>query len=143
LPGHTAIITLLLIGIGTSTWQAVRATAAESQVKTHLQEAIRQTVRAKDAENLANERLAKITDEKKRADNASAVANAVNDFLLNDLLRQAGSTAQADSLAVPNPNLTMKEALDRASERISRRANSMCAGIPKPPPRMVRSVLFR
>jgi tetratricopeptide (TPR) repeat protein len=45
----------------------------------------------------------------------------VNDFLQNDLLSQASSEAQEKSGFAPNPQLTIREALDRASERIGNR----------------------
>jgi len=51
----------------------------------------------------------------------AAIAKAVNDFLVTDLLRQADSRAQADAKAAPNPNLKVREALDRAGEKVGTR----------------------
>ena len=58
---------------------------------------------------------------RRQADEQAAVAKAVNDFLQNDLLRQANSRAQADAQFKADPNLTVREALQRASERIGGR----------------------
>ncbi len=88
-----AIILLLVGGIAASMWQAARAMKAEKIAK----------------------------GEKQRADEEAAITKAVNEFLQHDLLVQAGSRAQADSGAAPNPNLTVREALDRAAARIENR----------------------
>ena len=53
-----------------------------------------------------------------RANRAAAVAEAVNDFLQNDLLAQAGASAQSGSSTKPDPDLKVRTALDRAAERI-------------------------
>ncbi|HEY1239847.1 MAG TPA: serine/threonine-protein kinase [Bryobacteraceae bacterium] len=58
--------------------------------------------------------------EKKHADAESATAAAVNDFLRNDLLAQA-SPNQAGPNDKPNPDLTVRAALDRAAARIPAR----------------------
>ena len=50
-----------------------------------------------------------------------AIARAVNEFLQHDLLRQAHSGAQAENGFAPRPNLTVREALDRAAARIQDR----------------------
>jgi tetratricopeptide (TPR) repeat protein len=49
---------------------------------------------------------------------AEQAAQAVSDFLQNDLLAQAGAYAQADRAATPDPDLTVRTALDRAAQRI-------------------------
>jgi serine/threonine protein kinase/tetratricopeptide (TPR) repeat protein len=48
----------------------------------------------------------------------SAVAHAVSDFLQNDLLAQASANNQSGSGATPDPDLTVRTALDRAAGRI-------------------------
>jgi serine/threonine protein kinase len=55
---------------------------------------------------------------RKTATEQAAIAKAVNDFLRNDLLRQAESREQADRGFASQPDLTMKEALRRAGERV-------------------------
>jgi eukaryotic-like serine/threonine-protein kinase len=78
-----AVFLVLVAGVITSTWQAVKARRAEAQAKQQ-----------------------------------SAIAQAVNDFLRNDLLAQASSSAQSGLIARPDPDLKVRTALDRAAERI-------------------------
>ncbi len=56
-----------------------------------------------------------------RADDEARIARAVSDFLQQDLLTQASSTAQANQGFAADPNLTVREALDRAAARIGHR----------------------
>jgi tetratricopeptide (TPR) repeat protein/tRNA A-37 threonylcarbamoyl transferase component Bud32 len=58
------------------------------------------------------------TREARRADAEAATANAVNNFLQNDLLAQASATAQASPGAKPDPDLKVRTVLDRAAARI-------------------------
>jgi len=53
-----------------------------------------------------------------RARRAEASANAINDFLQNDLLAYASSSNPAGSNTKADPDLTMRTALDRAAARI-------------------------
>jgi hypothetical protein len=55
---------------------------------------------------------------RRRANEQSAITKAVNDFLMDDLLRQADSLSQAHAGFTPDPNLTVREALDRAANNI-------------------------
>ncbi|HXS94622.1 MAG TPA: serine/threonine-protein kinase [Candidatus Limnocylindrales bacterium] len=54
-----------------------------------------------------------------RASRAEAEARAVNDFLQNDVLAQAGASTQAGPGAKPDPDLKVRTALDRAAGHIS------------------------
>jgi len=54
-----------------------------------------------------------------RASREAAVAQAVNDFLQNDMLAQASSSTQAKLRVKPDPDLKVRTALDRAAARIS------------------------
>jgi eukaryotic-like serine/threonine-protein kinase len=65
--------------------------------------------------------LARAVAERQRADEQAAIAKAVNEFLQNDLLKQAVSGEQADRGFEQQPDLTVKEALRRASDRASQR----------------------
>ena len=58
---------------------------------------------------------------RRQADEQAAIAKAVSDFLQNDLLRQADSRVQADARFKADANLTVREALERASQRIGER----------------------
>ena len=63
----------------------------------------------------------RIAKERDRANREAGVANAVNDFLQNDLLAQAGASAQARPDTKPDPDLKVRTALDRAAASIERR----------------------
>jgi eukaryotic-like serine/threonine-protein kinase len=56
--------------------------------------------------------------ESMRANREARVAEAVNNFLQNDLLAQASSSAQSGPNTKPDPDLKVRTALDRAAERI-------------------------
>lgn len=53
-----------------------------------------------------------------RANREAAVAQAVSDFLRNDLLAQASASTQAGPNRKPDPDLKVRTALDRAAEGI-------------------------
>jgi tetratricopeptide (TPR) repeat protein len=53
-----------------------------------------------------------------RASRAQEQAQAVSDFLQDDLLAQAGASAQAGPNSSPDPHLEVRTALDRAAARI-------------------------
>ena len=53
-----------------------------------------------------------------RANREAAVAQAVNDFLQNDLLAQASAAKQSGPRTKPDPDLKVRTALDRAAQRI-------------------------
>jgi len=78
----------------------------------------REAQRARRAEQVSMAERDRATREKQRADEESAVAKAVNDFLQNDLLAQASASAQAGPQALPDPDLKVRTALDRAAARI-------------------------
>ena len=54
-----------------------------------------------------------------RANREAAVAQAVSDFLRNDVLAQASASTQAGPNRKPDPDLKVRAALDRAAERIT------------------------
>jgi serine/threonine protein kinase/tetratricopeptide (TPR) repeat protein len=57
-------------------------------------------------------------EQEREAKEQLALSSTVIDFLLDDLLGQAGSTAQADRRHVPDPNLTVRAALDRSAAAV-------------------------
>ena len=96
-----AIIAVVLVLATTiSTWQAVRAKRAE-----------RQFARERD----------QAQTEKYRADQQAAIAQAVNRFLNEDVLGQANPYAQANLKMPADPDLKVRDALDRAARRIAGR----------------------
>ena len=58
---------------------------------------------------------------KDEAKEQAAIALAVTKFFQNDVIRQADSRQQAERKTEVNPDLTLREALDRAAERIGDR----------------------
>jgi tetratricopeptide (TPR) repeat protein len=90
----------LVAAAAVSTWQAIDANAARK---------------------LADERLHSEKRARTEAATKSAIANAVNSFLLDDLLRQAHRGPQEDSGFGGGQYLTVKEALDRAAATIGQR----------------------
>src|SRR5665213_181049 len=128
-----AIVLLLLGGTLVSTWQAVRATRAQSAARSAKAEADakrafaeRQQSRAEAGEKLAGERLLQVEAQKKKADEEKQIAQEVRHFLQNKLLGQADPRTQADALlrtdgraerATENP--TIRELLDRAATELS------------------------
>jgi serine/threonine protein kinase len=54
-----------------------------------------------------------------RANREAAVAEAVSNFLRNDVLAQASASTQASPSTKPDPDLKVRTALDRAAERIN------------------------
>src|SRR5262249_38098138 len=83
----------LVTATAVSTWQAVRAREAQAHAE---------------------------VAERRAADEA-AIAQAVNDFLQADLLGQVGSLPKSNDEFGGNPNLTVREALDRAAAKIGDR----------------------
>lgn len=69
---------------------------------------------------LAADRLAQVKAEKARADEETAIAKAVDEFLQKDLLEQADIGNQPAGTE-RNRNVTVRELLDRASERLDTR----------------------
>jgi eukaryotic-like serine/threonine-protein kinase len=60
----------------------------------------------------------RISEERDRANREASTAKAVTAFLQDDLLAQASAEGQATPGTAPDPNLTVRAALDRAAERL-------------------------
>ena len=71
--------------------------------------------------DLAEKREKEADKQRAAAEQARAEAQAVNDFLQNDLLRQANSYAQADRNFTPDPDMKVRTLLDRAAAGIGAR----------------------
>lgn len=97
----------LCVAVVGTTWGMMRARAAESAALIDRDAAI------------AARRIAE--EQSSRADNEAAVAKAVVQFLTSDILRQADTQYQAASRFDPEPNLTVRSALDRAAASVDRR----------------------
>jgi tetratricopeptide (TPR) repeat protein len=130
--GVVAVFLALSAGIIASTRQAIRArhaeqtallerdraSAAEHIAKSERDRSLNAEKIATSAESDAVQRQNEAIREKKRADTEAAIAKAVNDFLQQDLLRQASASVQAQPGVPPDPDLKVRTALDRAAARI-------------------------
>ncbi len=90
-------------------YEAKKAGARESL---RAEEEKKQRIRATDAEAKAKENEAKALDQLE-------LANALTDFLTKRILAQASGTVQAEEQYTPKPDLTIREALDRAAKNVS------------------------
>jgi eukaryotic-like serine/threonine-protein kinase len=120
-----AVFVVLLGGILASTREAIRAdrerdraTSAEVAATVERGRALRAERAATGERNRAEQERNHALEETKRADTEVAVAKAVNGFLQNDLLAQAGANAQAGPNTKPDKDLKVRTALDRAAARI-------------------------
>ena len=103
---RVGVVTMLLVamalaaGTGIAPWQATRA---------------------RHAQRIAEGERSRAVIAEQRAVTEASIATAINDFLQHDLLQQVDSGLQRDAGFAPQPNLTVKEALDRASSAIDTR----------------------
>ena len=93
-----AVLLVLAAGVVAATAEAIRANRASQTALLERNRAL---------------------TEKKRADEEAATAKAINNFLQDDLLSQAGARAQANPNTKPDPDLKVRTALDRAAARIT------------------------
>jgi serine/threonine protein kinase len=101
------IATVLVLATAVSTWQALRARAAQHEAEADRREAEAARDRAEAAES--------------RATTEAAIAPAVNDFLQRDLLAQAASAAPPGQEIGADPYLTVRAAVQRAAAQIGQR----------------------
>jgi non-specific serine/threonine protein kinase/serine/threonine-protein kinase len=110
----SAMFLLLVGGVTGTSVGMVRARDAQRAESDRADAEARERARATAAEADARAK------EKDAADSL-ALARAITSFLRSDLLGQAGSHAQAGRRFDPNPNLTVREALDRAAAAVGDR----------------------
>ena len=120
-----AVVIALAVGTIVSTWLALRArdaqrvaVAAERVAAAQRDDATRERNRAIAADAESRRQRDQAVAEQLRADREAAIAAAVSDFLRRDLLAQAGASTQASTSTTPDPDLTVRAALDRAARRI-------------------------
>ncbi|HTT65943.1 MAG TPA: tetratricopeptide repeat protein [Bryobacteraceae bacterium] len=123
--GLMAVFVALIAGVVASATQAMRARNAEraavgerDRAAAAERRATAERDRALSAEGLAQQQRNNAMAERQRADTEAATAKAVADFLQNDLLAQAGATAQARAGIPGDPDLKVRTALDRAAAKI-------------------------
>jgi eukaryotic-like serine/threonine-protein kinase len=138
--GAAAVLVVLVAGIAASTSEAIRASRAELESRRDRDRAIaaekvatgdrdrvlraeraatEERNRAVSAEAEAIRQRNQALAEKRRADDERATAKAVNDFLRNDLLGQANLNNQAGPNTKPDPDLTVRKAMDRAAAGVA------------------------
>jgi serine/threonine protein kinase len=86
-----------------------------------LHRAVRERDEKEQARKAEFEQRQRAEQNEKRADLQAAIAVAINEFLQDDVLRLADSRRQGSRGMSPDPNLTVKEAVRRAAERIEDR----------------------
>lgn len=108
------LLAAVLVGFAGTAWGMFEA-------RRQAEVARQETERKEQA--LAEEAVQRIRAEQSEqvAKNESAIQKAINRFLREDILAQASAFTQSDSIFQPDPDLTVKQALDRASERIGQR----------------------
>ena len=137
-----AVFAVLLAGIAASTSQAVRASRAELEARRDRDrakaaekavtedrdrvlraehDATEERNRAVSAEAQAVRERNQALTEKRRADDEAATAKAVSDFLNIDLLGQANLNNQAGPNTKPDPDLTVRKAMERAAAGVARK----------------------
>jgi tetratricopeptide (TPR) repeat protein len=137
-----AVCAVLLAGMAASTSQAVRASRAELEARRDRDlakaaekaatedrdrvlraehDATEERNRAVSAEAQAVRERNQALTEKRRADDEAATARAVRDFLNMDLLGQANLNNQAGPNTKPDPDLTVRQAMERAAAGVARK----------------------
>jgi tetratricopeptide (TPR) repeat protein len=111
----------LIAATAVSVWQAAVAREAQYQAEADRTQAEIERDRARSAERQAKSDQDRAQEAERHAATEAAIARAVNDFLQGDLLRQVNSAPQDEMEARGNPNLTVKEALDRAAAKVADR----------------------
>ncbi len=140
------VFATLVAGIAATSWEAVRADRAEQTALLARDRATSAELRATDERDRATAAERRATDERdralraeesatreriraeqernsaleaaRRADRQAAIATATTAFLQDDLLNQASTRQQAAQNLTPDPNLTVRAALDRAAARL-------------------------
>jgi non-specific serine/threonine protein kinase/serine/threonine-protein kinase len=108
------ILGALVAAIAVSAWQAVVAREAQYQAESDRD-------RAQSAERKSKADQERAQAAERHAATEAAIAQAVNDFLQTDLLGQATTSPLSGQKIEGKPNLTVREALDRAAARIGTR----------------------
>lgn len=121
-----ALVFLSLVGgfVGTTMGlfeaqkQEKLATRAGKLANRRLTQVAQQKLLAEQAGDLARERLVQIKIEKQRADDETAIARAVGDFLQDGILGQLETSLKTDPTFRADPNLTLRTILDRAAAQV-------------------------
>jgi len=116
-----SVLAVLVLGIIGTTVGLVRVEAArESEATQHLA-AVGQAEKAVAAEKRAEAELVNANVARDRAERENLASSALASFLHYDMLGAADISKQSNWHEVVNPDLTVREALDRAASRIDER----------------------
>jgi non-specific serine/threonine protein kinase/serine/threonine-protein kinase len=144
-----AVAAALVLGLIGTTWQAIRASRAESRAVANEQRAVsseqlaiqegdqkeaarREALEMAEKANqmAAAERAAREGEAAQRrvaeesamkAQRESEIAEAINLFLLEDILALSDSAAQVELGITPDPNIRIRDALDRSAQLLDER----------------------
>jgi eukaryotic-like serine/threonine-protein kinase len=124
---RVAIATAVLVGMaliggtGVSLWQAAQARKAQRKAQAAEARATTEAATARRAETRAAKEARAAREAERHAATQGAIAQAVNDFLQDDLLGNAGHSSRVAQEFEGDSLLTVSEALDRAAARIGHR----------------------
>jgi hypothetical protein len=123
--GLVLAASLVVLALFGTTFALIEAKRQEGLALTaQQQEGERAEAEAKERRRAVTAEAEALAQKKQAETNAAEakdkleLATAVTEFLQIDLLGQAGSKAQADHTFEPDPNLTIREALDRAAATV-------------------------
>lgn len=118
----TAIVLIaLVLGLVSTTLQAIRAMNAEELAETRLTNEKEARKAAEAAKQLADQEADRATAQTKLAKQESRIADEINRFLLDDLLALSQYGAQVESRIIPDRNMRVRTLLDRAALTIGNR----------------------
>lgn len=135
LTAGTLVVVSLFLGLIGTTWQAVRASRAQQaalverdEKETARREALASAERASQAAKAEQAARYDESEQRRIAEQAAtvakqetAVSQAVQEFLLNDLLASADSWVQMDLGLHPDPDVRLRDLLDRSTQLVDTR----------------------
>jgi tetratricopeptide (TPR) repeat protein len=128
------LVTVLGAGVAASTWQAIRATNAEAETAQQLKLTQAAEAKEREAREEADRQKAQAFDDREKAQRQERIADerrldsvrqqlkteTVMQFLLG-VLGQSNPWDQIDAGHKADPNLTIREALDRSAKKMDAR----------------------
>jgi eukaryotic-like serine/threonine-protein kinase len=125
----STLLAILLLGIFGTSWQAMRAMNAESELLEQLIQSNADRDEADRLRKVADEQAALAIAEQQRADREAATAKGIANFLEKDLLAMVDYENQQKGDLVPRRDMTVRELLDRVSVRLGGRADLECRSL--------------
>ncbi len=112
------VVFSLILGLAGTTWQAWRATKAESIANAERDLAKEQAEKAAEAERAAQLEAEKAAEAEREAQREAAKLRAFDEFLRRNLFGWQDARQMFDPTTA-DPNITLSELLDRARERLA------------------------